>query len=169
MEDMECQGILSKPAGYSHGCLVAAAGLVFTFELHRRQRYALRSETAFSAKRLLYELITARDAPSNPNHQCSQIVLTACHSLQTNHAYSSSLVAVAPAIALVNFLAVTSPHLHKSVTIAQVCPADSCVQPATCPRLCYSLPSAARDRRGCHGCIHGAPLAAAVPHCTRVP
>ena len=73
------------PEGYATGCAVAALALLLTLLLHHRASRVLRAGTSFSAKRLLYSIISS----------------------------------LASGIAMVNFLAVTAPELHKGAALAQ--------------------------------------------------
>ena len=73
------------PDGYAVGCWISAVGLAATLAHHRQLVRGLRARTAFSAKRLLYRLITG----------------------------------LAPALAVVNVVAVTSPPMHKACAVAQ--------------------------------------------------
>ena len=75
----------SLPDGFSAGCWISAVGLAATLAHHRLLTRRLRARTAFSAKRLLYRLITG----------------------------------LAPALAIINVVAVTSPPMHKGCAVAQ--------------------------------------------------
>ena len=75
----------TPPPSYATGCALAALALLVTLLLHHRASRVLHAGTSFSAKRLLYSMISG----------------------------------LAPGIALVNFLAVTAPMLHKGAALAQ--------------------------------------------------
>ena len=71
----------SRPSAFRSGCALSAAGLICTLWLRQRHMRNIRANSSFSAKRLLFELVTA----------------------------------LAPAIALINFLValLTSGATHK--------------------------------------------------------
>lgn len=81
-----CQeSIQPSPAHFNVGCGISLLGLLATLCIHSARTRHMRTQTAFSAKRLLYRAITS----------------------------------LAPAICVINFLAVTSPPSHKFAGLVQ--------------------------------------------------